>query len=145
MTNPFHRIAAAILLTAALGAVGCSSETAPAQADAAAPAQGIVQSQDVRRFTVGDIEAFALRDGALSIPNDNAALGADQTPEAVAAVLTSAGASGDAIDLSIQPLLLRTGERVVLIDTGAGGQMGVESKLLASMATAGVQPGDVTD
>lgn len=144
MTHPFRTAAAAVLIAGALGAAGCSPESAPVQADAAL-AQDMVQSQDVRRFTIGDIEAFALRDGALSHPNDNSALGADQTREAVAAVLTAAGAPADTIELSIQPLLLRTGDRVVLIDTGAGGQMGVESTLLASLATAGVAPGEVTD
>jgi glyoxylase-like metal-dependent hydrolase (beta-lactamase superfamily II) len=49
------------------------------------------------------------------------------------------------VHLSIQPLLVRTGDRVVLIDAGAGGQMGTENRLGASLAAAGVQPAQITD
>jgi glyoxylase-like metal-dependent hydrolase (beta-lactamase superfamily II) len=59
--------------------------------------------------------------------------------------LTAAGRADGQIHLSIQPLLVRDGDRVVLIDTGAGGQMGTEGKLQVSLAAAGVQPSQVTD
>lgn len=61
------------------------------------------------------------------------------------ALLTANGLPTDTLGLSIQPLLIKMGERTVLIDTGAGGQMGTEGRLQTSLTTAGVQPGQVTD
>jgi glyoxylase-like metal-dependent hydrolase (beta-lactamase superfamily II) len=40
---------------------------------------------------------------------------------------------------------VRDGDRIVLIDTGAAGEMGTDGRLLASLTTAGVKPEDVTD
>lgn len=144
---PHFKIAAAgLLLTAVLAAGGCSQSEA-----AKAPASNVSQSAptvtgDVARFKIGTLEAISLRDGTLVVPNDNKILGIGRTPEEVAAVLTGAGAPGDSISLSIQPLLVRTGERLVLIDTGAGPAMGgVGGKLQDSLKAAGVDPADITE
>jgi len=59
--------------------------------------------------------------------------------------LTAAGQPGGQIALSLQPLLVRDGDRIVLIDTGAAGEMGTQGKLMASLKATGVEPGQVTD
>jgi len=132
----------AALAALALGAAACSPspERAEAPAAPATPA-----SADVHPFKIGALQAWALRDGRMTIPNDNKALGVGRTPQEAAALLTAAGLPGDTISLSIQPLLIRDGDRIVLIDTGAGGQMGTEGRLQASLAAAGVRPDQVTD
>lgn len=109
----------------------------------AAPA--VAASADVHPFTIGALQAYALRDGVLRAPNDNTIFGVGRTKAEVAAVLTSAGLSTETIDLSLQPLLLRVGDRVVLLDAGAGGQLGTENKLIASLRAAGVAPAQITD
>jgi glyoxylase-like metal-dependent hydrolase (beta-lactamase superfamily II) len=110
----------------------------------AAPAPA--QADDARTFTIGDFSAMALRDGTISLPNDNKVFGVGQKPEEVAAVLSAAGLPTDHLELSVQPLLVRTAERVMLFDTGAGGNMGpTAGKLAASMAAAGVAAATVTD
>ncbi|HKQ16875.1 MAG TPA: MBL fold metallo-hydrolase [Steroidobacteraceae bacterium] len=110
----------------------------------AAPA--LAQTDDARTFAIGDFSAMALRDGTLSLPNDNKVFGVGQKPEEVAAVLSAAGLPADHLELSLQPLLVRTADRVMLFDTGAGGNMGATAgKLAASMAAAGVAPATVTD
>lgn len=131
-------------LAAALTACSPPADKTPA-ADASAAATTVAASPDVHPFTIGALQAYALRDGRLTVPNDNKTLGVGRTQAEVSAVLTAAGLSADKIDLDIQPLLVRDGERVVLFDTGAGGQMGTEGRLLASLREAGVEPAQVTD
>jgi glyoxylase-like metal-dependent hydrolase (beta-lactamase superfamily II) len=110
----------------------------------AAPA--LSQTDDVRRFAIGDFSAMALRDGTISIPNDNKVFGVGHTPAEVAGLLREAGLPTDRLELSLQPLLVKTSERVMLFDTGAGGNMGPGAgKLAASMAAAGIAPATVTD
>lgn len=138
--NVHARLAAAALILASITA--CSSEAEKAAAPAAAPA--VVQNPDVHAFRIGALEAVALKDGEITLTNK-----AGDSPWADTAgartVLTAAGQSGDSIPLSVQPLLVRDGERVVLIDTGAGGRMGTQNKLVASLRAAGVDPTMVTD
>lgn len=101
---------------------------------------------DVRDFILGEFAATALRDGTLTFPNDNKVFGIGHTPADVAAVLSSAGLPTDKLELSLQPLLIRTEERVMLFDTGAGDNFGPSAgRLLTSMAEAGFAPVTVTD
>jgi len=137
----YARLAAAGLILAALA--GCSQEpaskeTAPAPAASAA-------APDVHRFRIGSIEAAALKDGEMAIPASDTEMSPWADVEEVAAVLQGAGGADGRIHLSIQPLLVRDGQRLVLIDTGAGGQMGTEGRLLTSLKAAGVEPEQVTD
>ena len=137
----FHaRLAAAGLILAAMGA--CSPEP-EATEPAAAPAQAA--HSDIQPFSIGALRATALRDGEMAFPATDPEMSPWRDTAGAAAVLTAAGETDGQVHLSIQPLLVRDGERVVLIDTGAGGQMGTEGKLIASLRAAGVEPGQVTD
>ncbi len=52
----------------------------------------------------------------------------------------------DKLNLSIQPLLVKAGDRVLLFDTGAGSAFGPSAGLFAaSLAAAGVDPASITD
>lgn len=144
MSPMFKISAAALLLSGVIAAAGCSrpaETTEPAQAEAPAA------NPDVTRFRVGSLELIALRDGGMTgVPNDNTILAVDRTPEEVAALLTANGLPGDTFDLSIQPLLVRDGERLVLIDAGGGASMGANAgRLVASLEAAGVTPDQITD
>lgn len=90
-------------------------------------------------FAVGTIRATALKDGGGMRPNDGK-IWADTTK--VARLLAAAGQRADTVELSIQPLLVRTGRQIVLIDTGNGG---AEGGLAGSLARAGVAPSAITD
>ena len=131
-------VAAAAVLT--LGMAACS-QSPEQQARAAAEARA---STDVHPFSIGALQAYSLRDGGMTILNDNKALGVGRTPQEVSALLTAAGQPGDTISLGIEPLLIRDGDRLVLIDTGTGPQMGA-GKLRASLTAAGFRPDQVTD
>ena len=106
----------------------------------------LAQTDDVRSFMVGEFSALALRDGTISIPNDNKVFGIGHTPQEVAGLLSAAGQPTDHLELSLQPLLVKTADRVMLFDTGAGANMGAGAgKLPASLNTAGVAAATVTD
>lgn len=94
-------------------------------------------------FTVGKSRAAALHDAAFVLKNDAKTIGLGETPEAVAQVLRAAGAPTDRIPLSVNALLVRSGKRVMLVDTGLGETM--NGAMLASLKAAGVQPAEVTD
>lgn len=139
MTPSFKIAAAGLMLAALMGASACSPETQTATAPAAAI------SPDVSAVRIGTLEATALRDGTINVPAGDATASPWTNTAEVSALLTAEGVTDGTIHLSIQPLLVRDGERVVLIDAGAGGQMGTEGKLIASLRAAGVEPGQVTD
>lgn len=144
MSSHLKLAAAGLLLSGLIAAAGCSQ---PAETTEPAAAETPATSPDVQRFRVGSLELVALRDGGLTgLPNDNTVLAVGQTPEEVSALLTAAGLPGNTLDLSIQPLLVRDGQRLVLLDAGGGASMGATAgKLVASLASADVQPDQITD
>ncbi|WP_426040170.1 MBL fold metallo-hydrolase [Brevundimonas sp. TWP2-3-4b1] len=139
MTAQF-KLAAALILSGLILA-GCQKPAEKADAPAA-PAAQPVASVDVYPFAIGTLQAVALKDGDLTLDN---VVGSSPWSD-TAGVAEALRPTGDAkIHLSIQPLLIRGDDKVVLIDTGAGGGMGTANKLPASLAAAGVQPAQVTD
>jgi glyoxylase-like metal-dependent hydrolase (beta-lactamase superfamily II) len=149
-TPLFLTMAAA--LTGALLA-GCSQQPAPPAATtpaatapaAEAPAKP-AESADVFRFKIGALDAAALKDGDIDAPNDGTTFAIGQPKADVDALLTAAGQPTDVLHLSIQPLLVRAGERVLLFDTGAAdASFARAGRLPASLRAAGVEPAQVTD
>jgi glyoxylase-like metal-dependent hydrolase (beta-lactamase superfamily II) len=121
---------------------------APAPAAAGnAPSEGATDtSADAFRFRIGALDAVALKDGDVDAPNDGRTFGIGQPTEQVAALLAAAGAPTDVLHLSIQPLLVKAGNRVLLFDTGAGDvEWARGGRLPASLRAAGVEPSGVTD
>ena len=143
----FIAIAAGLALTACSKTAEEPKETAavPAPAPAAEPAPA-PKVENTKPLMVGDLQATAVRDGFLEFPNDNKVFGVGHTPEEVAALLTSAGLPTDKLQLSLQPLLVQTVDRVLLFDTGAGSNFGPNAgQLLANLTAAGTDPKSVTD
>jgi glyoxylase-like metal-dependent hydrolase (beta-lactamase superfamily II) len=132
-------------------ALGACSKTAeepqPAPAPAAeAPAQSATSAANSQAFKIGELAAIALRDGVIELPNDNQVFGVGLEPEDVAAVLSAANLPTDQLQLSLQPLLVKTADRVLLFDAGAGTLFGPGTgKIAAALAEAGVDPQSVTD
>jgi len=117
---------------------------APATAPQAAAPQAA--NPDVLRFKIGALDAAALKDGDIDAPNDGKTFAIGQPAEAVNALLSAAGQPTDVLHLSIQPLLVRSGDRVLLFDTGAAdASFARAGRLPASLRAAGVEPSQVTD
>ena len=157
MTRSSLSLAVSLLLASAMLG-GCakpaSEEQAAAPAPAAqtpapsapAPAPAAQENADLFRFKVGALDAVALRDGTIDAPNDGKTFGVGQKTEDVAALLSANGQPTDMLHLSIQPLLVRDGDRTLLFDTGAGDVSWAKAgKLQASLGAAGVEPAKVTD
>src|SRR5262245_24267950 len=129
----------AVLITAAIAACSPKAEEAAAPAaEPAAPAAPVItpvaESADVKPFTIGGFQAAALRDGALQTPNDNKILAVNKTKKDVADLLTANALPADPIDLSVQPLLVKTEGKVLLFDAGAAALFGpTAGKLPASL------------
>ena len=102
------------------------------------PAEPAAQS-----FHLGALNLTALHDAQIIVPNDGKTFALGISTAAVGDVLRAAGAPADRITISAGGLLVRTGRRVVLIDTGFGPRD--HGALLASLKVAGVSPGEVTD
>ena len=94
-------------------------------------------------FKIGMLQAWSLRDADFGIPNDGRTFGADVGPAEVTKVLAAAGKPTDKIPVDIDALLVKTGDRLVLIDTGLGPL--AANQLVASLKLAGFEPGQVTD
>lgn len=140
------RLALTAVSAMALTLAACSPPAEKAaEPSAAAPATSAQAANDAWAFKIGALDAYALKDGDLSFPNDGQVIAMGEPKSDVDALLTANGLPTDTLGLSIQPLLIKMGERTVLIDTGAGGQMGTEGKLQTSLTAAGVQPAQVTD
>jgi glyoxylase-like metal-dependent hydrolase (beta-lactamase superfamily II) len=132
----------------ALGACsGQNEEAAAPAAEAAPPAIApVAASAEVSPFTIGEFQAAAITDGGMTVPNDNKILAVNAQKADVEALLTANGLPPDQLSLSIQPLLVKTTDKVLLFDTGAAGLMGpAGGKLPANLAAAGVDPASVTD
>ena len=98
----------------------------------------------VHRFDIGALHALALKDGRIVEANDGKTFGLGHTPAEVSALF---GHDVGSIELSIQPLLVRDGDRTFLFDTGAlrpdwAPEAGA---LMASLHLGGVEPAAVTD
>ena len=94
-------------------------------------------------FHVGALHLTALHDAQILVPNDGKTFGLGVSTRAVGNVLRAAGALADQVTLSVNALLVRTGRRLVLIDTGLGPRY--HGALLGSLKAAGFSPGEVTD
>jgi glyoxylase-like metal-dependent hydrolase (beta-lactamase superfamily II) len=124
------------------------------QVDAAAPQAG-VQAPGFYRMRLGRFEVTALLDGThtFSIPAVMVRARPDGTPEPLvqahpgeAEALLAEGHLMMPYEGSINAFLVNTGDKLVLIDTGAGGLYGACcGKLVANLRAAGYEPEQVDD
>jgi glyoxylase-like metal-dependent hydrolase (beta-lactamase superfamily II) len=144
-----------LLSSAVLALAACQPATETAEAPAAEPAAAapaapaiapFTATADVHPFTIGGFQAASLRDGDLAAPNDNKTLAVNKTKADVDKVLAANNLPTDQLHLSVQPLIVRTTDKVLLFDTGAAGLFGPTlGKLPATMQGAGIDPVTVTD
>ncbi len=128
----------ALIVVVAILGLGASSGTRAD--DTFGPVPG---SPEFRPFKLGKLQLIALRDAQIVLHNDGKTFGVDAGPAAVGELLKANGLPDDRITLGIDALLVRTGHRVVLLDTGIGPKG--SGNLLASLKAAGVSPATVTD
>jgi len=132
------------LLATLLATAIASAVTIPVTQAAEAPATQASRYQaGYQHFKIGDVEVAALSDGTLPLPTLQ--LLTNAKPGEVASRLADAYQTTD-VDASVNAYLIRTGDRLVLIDAGTGELYGPTlNKLEASLKAAGVRPEQVTD
>jgi glyoxylase-like metal-dependent hydrolase (beta-lactamase superfamily II) len=113
-----------------------------ASADAAAPKHP-TQAPGYYRLMLGDFEVTALSDGTFPMPIDKilANLPAGQIQAALNRHFLT-----DPPQMSVNGFLINTGDKLVLIDTGAGVFFGpTVGKLLTSLRASGYEPAQIDD
>ncbi len=73
-----------------------------------------------RAFPVGKLNVVALHDAQFVSANDAKTFGVDVGATAVSDLLRASAAPTDRITLSVNALLVHSGKRVLLLDTGLG-------------------------
>jgi len=115
---------------------------AVAVAHAAAPMVK-TQAPGYYRMMLGDFEVTALSDGTLGLPVTK--LLTNTTPEKVKKALARADLT-DPLETSVNAYLINTGDKLVLVDTGAGVLFGPTlGTLLANLKASGYQPEQVDE
>lgn len=123
-----------------------ANTVAPEATTTAQPPAAPASHPDAFRFRIGSLDAVALKDGDIEVANDGKTFAVGQTIADVNALLSAAGQPTDTLHLSIQPLLVRSGDRVLLFDTGAAdASFAKGGRLPASLRAVGVEPAQVTD
>ncbi len=128
------------LLRAGTAAAVAATAGLAAPAQARAPLAG-KQTAGFYRLKIGSIEVTVLSDGSVAFPADFlwAAPPADITAALSADFLPSAPAVAQ-----LNTILVNTGDKLVLIDSGTGGKFqNTSGRLLANLAAAGYAPADI--
>jgi len=147
MKRPVFAISMVLLVAMVFTACSQKENDAMNAADKTGPTIApFVASAGVKPFSIGFFQAAALSAGELATPNDNKTLAINKTKADVDALLTANNLPTDQIHLSVQPLIVKTRDKVLLFDTGAASLFGPTlGKFPANLAAAGVDPANVTD
>jgi len=133
------------LILGAAGACAAFGLSKPVAFIGAAQAQQIPSGPGFKKYKVGDIEVFSLYDGIWEKPHDDNFI-KGVSVEQTKAELKAGGLADAFFSIPFTVLAIKTGGRLVLIDSGTGGGQtgGPKAGLLAqSMAAAGLDPKDV--
>ena len=102
---------------------------------AAAPMLG-VSAPTHHRYKVGGFEVTIINDGAIQIPGPHPIFGQNTTNDDVKALAAANNLPGDKMEIGFSPVVVNTGEKLVLFDSGNGGarrpKAGMLSRALGS-------------
>jgi glyoxylase-like metal-dependent hydrolase (beta-lactamase superfamily II) len=114
----------------------------PKRAAANAPAAG-KQAAGFYRYKIGAFEMTALFDGVWNRPIDEKFV-RNAPFDAVQKVLAESFLPKDKLPIPFTALLINTGSKLVLLDTGTGGQVSpTAGTMTANLAAAGIDPNSV--
>lgn len=137
----FLRGAAGALASGAITLAAFGTAVAPPAAQAAAP-QVKTQAPGFYRVMLGAFEVTALSDGTVDLPADTLL----HPPSGTIASRLAAARLKSPVETSVIGFLVNTGDRLVLVDTGAGALFGPTlGRLTASLRAAGYQPEQVDE
>ncbi len=97
-----------------------------------------------KRFKVGDATVTAIYDGIWEKPHDPAFI-KNASIDDVKGAMSAAGLSPDFVSIPLTVFVVETGGRIVLCDSGSGGQwQPTAGRLTAGMAAAGIDPAKIS-
>lgn len=143
--NWFYNLAAVSLVTLALGGLLPTAAVAHESAHHATPAKSAHKQQSAfYRFDIGDVRVVAISDG--TVPQDLHSLLKGVSPAEIDTILNRAFMANP-VEASINAYLIEVGNRIALVDTGAGAFFGpgAGGKLVDSLRSAGYRPDQITD
>src|SRR5258708_7090780 len=131
-----------MLLRVGSAAVGAAARAPTAPALAHALQAGKQAQPSFYRFKLGTIEITVVSDGTLAFRAET--LWGDRGEDA-RGLLTSTFQPPSSVGLQINTILVKTGDKLVLIDAGCGVDkfQKTTGKLLGNLASAGYAPGDI--
>jgi glyoxylase-like metal-dependent hydrolase (beta-lactamase superfamily II) len=95
------------------------------------------------KYKVGTVEVTALYDGIWEKPHDPAFI-KNASVEDTKAALASAGLSTDFVSIPLTVVVLKVGDRLIMVDSGSGAQwQPTAGKLAANMQAAGIDPAKI--
>lgn len=95
------------------------------------------------RFNLGEMEITVLQDIAIQLPA--AVFGANVTEEEVIEFLADRNYNTGDQNVTVDLMLVKSGDRLALLDTGIGNAFGMPARLLPTLETLGIAPGDITN
>ena len=139
MTADHFKVSRRNLLLGASAATAGSLVTA-GSASAKAPLQG-TEPVNYRRVKLGAFEVTTVADGYVAVPKVHPIFGNDQKPEDVSAYMQANFLPADKMAIPFTPVVVNTGNEVILFDTGNGAGRGpTRGHLVNSLAAAGFKP-----
>ena len=95
------------------------------------------------KYKVGSIEVTAIYDGIWEKPHDPAFI-KNASVDDTKAALGKAGLTTEFVSIPLTVVVLKVGDRTIMIDSGSGGQwQPTAGKLAANMQAAGIDPGKI--
>ena len=121
---------------------GSAAALAGTSAFASAP-KAITQAPGIYRMKLGDYQVTALYDGVWRVPIDDAFV-RNAPRSAVNTALGAAFLPPNVLQVTFTVLLVNTGSRLILIDTGTAGQVAnTAGFMMAHLAAAGIEAGAI--
>jgi len=135
-----------VLTAAAAGAAAALTPAGSQSARAAMPLQG-KQNPGWYRYKVGDYEVTVVTDGAATFPLPDKFV-VNASKDEVSAELAKQYLDPAKITVPFTPIVINTGSKLVLIDTGYGEAAGAKpgattGQVAANMKAAGIDPKDI--
>ena len=138
MTGTINGVSRRSLLAGAAGVATTAAIASQSdKAFAKAPMAGTAMTS-FRRVKLGDFEVTAVFDGFANVPKVFPIFGNNQSEEKVAAHMQANFLPGDAMQIGFTPMVVNTGNELILFDTGNGSERGeTRGHILNSLAAAG--------
>ena len=99
-------------------------------------------SEKIFKFKIGDFDGVLMKDGYRKVPTQTFSVGVSEAEHE--RIMGEFDIQPDGFPLTVNLLTVNTGEQQILIDTGVGRDIGIDSgKLIERLAEVGLEPGDI--